>query len=31
MTKDCKIDKQDGAYFITFTVVDWVNVFIEKK
>ena len=31
MTKGSKIDKQDGAYFMTFTVVDWVKVFMEDK
>ena len=31
MTHGCKIDKQDAAYFLTFTVVEWVNVFEKDK
>jgi putative transposase len=31
MTQGCKIDKQDGAYFLTFTAVDWINIFKEEK
>ena len=31
MTQGCKIDKQDGAYFLTFTTVEWVDVFKENK
>ena len=31
MTQGCKIDKQDGAYFLTFTTVEWVDVFKEDK
>jgi len=31
MTQGCKIDKQDGAYFLTFTVVDWVDKFKEER
>ena len=31
MTHGCKIDKQDSAYFITFTVVEWVNVFGNEE
>ena len=31
MTQGCKIDKQDGAYFLTFTTVEWVDVFQEDK
>jgi REP element-mobilizing transposase RayT len=31
MTKGCKIDKQDSAYFLTFTVVDWIALFDEDR
>ena len=31
MTQGCKIDKQDGAYFLTFTVVEWIDLFKEEK
>jgi REP element-mobilizing transposase RayT len=31
MTHGCKIDKQDAAYFCTFTIVDWENVFAEER
>jgi putative transposase len=26
-----KIDDQNGLYFLTFTVVDWVDVFTRKE
>ena len=31
MTHGCKIDKQDSAYFLTFTVVEWIRVFENDK
>ena len=31
MTQGYKIDKQDTAYFLTFTVVEWVDMFKEDK
>ena len=31
MAHGCKIDKQNAAYFLTFTVVEWVDVFREDK
>jgi REP element-mobilizing transposase RayT len=31
MTHGCKIDKQDGAYIMTFTVVDWLDIFSDDK
>lgn len=31
MTQGCKIDKQDAAYFLTFTVVEWVALFENDK
>ena len=31
MTQGCKIDKQDGAYFLTFNTVEWVDLFKENK
>ena len=31
VTQGCKIDKQDAAYFLTFTVIEWVTLFEEDK
>ena len=31
MTQGCKIDKQDSAYFLTLTIVEWLNVFKDEK
>jgi REP element-mobilizing transposase RayT len=30
MTQGCKIDKQDAAYFLTFTIVKWASIFKEN-
>ena len=31
MTQGCKIDIQDGAYFLSFTTLEWVDVYKEDK
>ncbi len=31
MTSGCKIDKQDANYFMTFTIVQWLNILEEYK
>jgi REP element-mobilizing transposase RayT len=31
MTHGCKIDKQDGAHFLTLTIVEWLNILKDDR
>ena len=31
MSSPYQIDKQDGAYFLTFTIVEWIDLFIRDN
>ena len=31
MPTGCQIDNQDGLYFLTFQVIDWVDIFTRQS